>query len=160
MQNLMYRKGVVAVVRNKNGLFWIGKRAGLIDDFWQFPQGGIDDSEPPQSTILRELYEETGIHNATVTKQTNDWISYSFPNEIMKNAYNGKYQGQQHIWFLLDFYGSDEEINLHTSSHCEFREWKWASLDFLIPHVIGFKKQAYQEALQALGLVWSKHFSP
>ena len=32
---------------------------------WQMPQGGIDAGENPRDAVMRELWEETGVTNAS-----------------------------------------------------------------------------------------------
>ena len=48
---LPYRRGVGAVLFNADGLVWIGRRIAKprqdIQNYWQMPQGGIDDEEAP-----------------------------------------------------------------------------------------------------------------
>ena len=36
-----YRKGVGIMLLNARREVWVGRRAGLADDAWQMPQGGI-----------------------------------------------------------------------------------------------------------------------
>src|SRR5207237_1000913 len=54
---MSYRHGVVAVVRNPDGLLLIGERSDL-PGTWQFPQGGRMPGETPEETLARELTEE------------------------------------------------------------------------------------------------------
>ena len=57
-----YRKNVGILLYNNNGKVFIAKRnQNKIEYKWQFPQGGIDIGESPETAVLRELKEETGI---------------------------------------------------------------------------------------------------
>jgi putative (di)nucleoside polyphosphate hydrolase len=40
---------------------------GQEGDFWQMPQGGIDDGEELRAAALRELWEETGVTESSAT---------------------------------------------------------------------------------------------
>ena len=46
---------------------------------WQFPQGGIDADESPESTLMRELEEEIGTSKIEILAEYPEWISYDFP---------------------------------------------------------------------------------
>ena len=62
---LSYRACVGIVLFNRDGLAFTGKRSTekLPADapLWQFPQGGMDDSDTPLCAARRELLEETGL---------------------------------------------------------------------------------------------------
>ena len=54
-----YRPNVAIVIANpKNLVFW-GKR--VREHAWQFPQGGIQPGETPETAMYRELKEEVGL---------------------------------------------------------------------------------------------------
>ena len=60
-QNLPLRNGVGIAVINKENKIFVAKRIDNPSDFWQMPQGGIDDGEGYFEAALRELEEETSI---------------------------------------------------------------------------------------------------
>ena len=67
-ENLPYRPCVGAMVLNRDGRVFIGRRIDgpeHVDEThaWQMPQGGVDEGEDPWPAALRELYEETNIHS-------------------------------------------------------------------------------------------------
>ena len=81
-----YRANVGIALFNAAGLVLIGHR--FRDDGpeivlpgleWQMPQGGIDGNEDPRAAMMRELWEETGVRNASYLAETG-WLTYEFPN--------------------------------------------------------------------------------
>ena len=60
-KNLPLRSGVGIVVLNKDNKIFVAKRIDNPKNFWQMPQGGIDEGEDHLSAALRELKEETSI---------------------------------------------------------------------------------------------------
>ncbi len=143
---IKYRSNVGAVIFNKNKLIWIGERIDILTSSeWQMPQGGIDNLEDPKKSIIREVYEETGIKNIKIIKEINEWFKYDLPKNISKNKWNGKYKGQKQKWYLLYFYGDDKEINLNISNYPEFKSWKWEKKSNIIKNVKKFRKSIYTE---------------
>ena len=58
---LPLRKGVgIVLLNNKNKVF-VAKRIDNPKNFWQMPQGGIDEGEEYYEAALRELKEETSV---------------------------------------------------------------------------------------------------
>ena len=61
-KNLPLRKGVGIVVLNKDNKVFVAKRIDNSKNFWQMPQGGVDDGEDFLSAAYRELKELSLIH--------------------------------------------------------------------------------------------------
>ena len=55
-----YRKGVGIFLLNQFNKLWVGKRIDFKNNYWQMPQGGIDEGETPKQAMVRELAEEVG----------------------------------------------------------------------------------------------------
>ena len=58
---LPLRKGVGIILLNKSNQILVGKRIDNPSNFWQMPQGGVDQNENLFDAAKRELYEETGV---------------------------------------------------------------------------------------------------
>ena len=145
MQLEDYRNGVGMVILNQNKKIFIGQRFDKDESAWQMPQGGIDKNENPHDACIRELTEETGIYkNFKIIYKTKNWYSYDLPKNLQKKLWRGKYKGQIQQWFLIDFFGEDNEINIQTK-HPEFKKWKWASKDELMSLIVPFKKNLYEK---------------
>jgi putative (di)nucleoside polyphosphate hydrolase len=143
----LYRKGVGVVLLNMDKKILVAQRIDTMNTAWQMPQGGIENNETPQEAALRELKEEIGTNKAVVISETTAWLRYSFPMNLQKSLWSGKYRGQEQKWFLMRFIGEDTDINLNTK-HPEFSNWKWVKIQILEDIVIDFKKEMYKKIVR------------
>jgi mutator protein MutT len=58
--SLVLMPGVAAVIRDEQGNVLLGRRSD--NGKWGLPAGAIDPGETPAEAIVREVYEETGLH--------------------------------------------------------------------------------------------------
>ena len=144
LSNLPLRSGVGIVLLNKENKVFVGKRIDNSKNFWQMPQGGVDEGEDFLKAAYRELEEETSIKNVELIKELDGTITYELPDRLLGLIWKGKYRGQKQKWFLMRFVGSDGEINIKTK-HPEFLEWKWVELDKITDLVVDFKLHVYKE---------------
>ena len=108
-----YRKGVGIFLINKRNQLWVGKRFDYKNEYWQMPQGGIDEPESPENAMKRELMEETGLNkNYKIISKTGSWLEYKLPQELVNEVWNGKYIGQKQIWFACRFFGNDDQVDI------------------------------------------------
>ena len=142
--NLPLRSGVGIVVLNKKNQVFLAKRIDNPKNFWQMPQGGIDDEEEFYEAAIRELEEETSIKTVSLIKEIDGLTTYLLPNHLVGIIWKGKYKGQKQKWFIMKFIGNDSEINIKTK-HPEFLEWKWVELDEISKLVVDFKQKVYSE---------------
>jgi len=136
---------------NLEGKAFVGRRIDNREgDWWQMPQGGVDEGEDLRETAFRELYEETGIERDKVEllKQMDDEIAYDLPPELQGKLWGGKYRGQRQAWFLMRFRGTDADVNLQAHDPAEFCEWKWIDPDQLPEMIVPFKKRVYRAVLE------------
>jgi len=144
LSNLPLRSGVGIVVLNKENKVFVAKRIDNPKNFWQMPQGGVDEGEDFLKAAYRELEEETSIKNVELIKELDGTITYELPDRLLGLIWKGKYRGQKQKWFLMRFIGVDDEINIKTK-HPEFLEWKWVDLDKITDLVVDFKLHVYKE---------------
>ena len=144
LSNLPLRSGVGIVVLNKENKVFVAKRIDNPKNFWQMPQGGVDEGEDFLKAAYRELEEETSIKNVKLIKELDGTITYELPDRLLGLIWKGKYRGQKQKWFLMRFVGLDNEINIKTK-HPEFLEWKWVELDKITDLVVDFKLHVYKE---------------
>lgn len=143
---LPYRPCVGLVVMNRHGEVFAGQRIDNPGSAWQMPQGGVDEGETPLEAALRELGEETGIapSSVDVMGETENWIPYELPFELVPKLWKGRYRGQEQKWFLLRFKGDDSEIDI-ARENPEFSIWQWMAPDDLIEKIVPFKKSTYEQ---------------
>ena len=141
---LPLRSGVGIVVLNKRDKVFVAKRIDNSKNFWQMPQGGVDDGEDFLQAAYRELYEETSIKNVELIKELDGTITYELPDRLLGIIWKGKYKGQRQKWFLMRFVGEDKEINIKTKNP-EFLDWKWIDIDQITEVVVDFKFHVYKE---------------
>ena len=142
-KNLPLRSGVGIIVLNKDNKIFVAKRIDNPKDYWQMPQGGVDEGEDFLSAAFRELEEETSIKNVKLIKEIDEMISYELPNNLLGIIWKGKFRGQKQKWFLMRYLGKDEDINIKTKNP-EFLDWKWIELDEITNVVVDFKLHVYQ----------------
>ena len=143
-KNLPLRSGVGIVVLNKENKIFVAKRLDNKKNFWQMPQGGVDQNENFLNAAKRELEEETGIKSVRLIKELDDWLEYVLPNNLLGKIWNGKYRGQKQKWFIMKFIGKIEEINVRTKNP-EFLDWKWIEASKLPEIAVNFKIHIYKK---------------
>ena len=154
---LPYRPCVGVMLLNAQGLVFVGRRAtreGASEGegrWWQMPQGGVDEGEAPPEAARRELWEETGIHSASIVAQTEDWLLYDLPPELVGVSWEGRYRGQKQMWFAARFEGAETEIDLQPrpDHKAEFDAWRWVPMADLPELVVPFKRQVYAAVVAA-----------
>ena len=150
--NLLYRRGVGAVLLNGEGLVWVGRRIDRRNqdrkEYWQLPQGGIDYGEEPLTAVLREIDEETGVDNVEVIGEVKEWLKYELPPDLKDKVWGGRYRGQSQKWFALQFKGSNSDFNLCKYLKPEFDAWRWVELTTLPNLIVPFKKKTYERVTQ------------
>ena len=142
-KNLPLRSGVGIIVLNKDNKVFVAKRIDNPKNFWQMPQGGVDEGENFLSAAYRELEEETSIKNVKLIHEIDEITTYLLPKHLLGVIWKGKYKGQKQKWFLMRFLGNDNEININTNKP-EFLEWKWIDLDMITDVVVDFKLEVYK----------------
>ena len=143
-QNLPLRSGVGIVVLTKYNKVFVAKRIDNPKNFWQMPQGGVDDGEDFLTAAYRELEEETSIKNVKLIKEIDGTMTYELPDHLLGIIWKGKYKGQKQKWFLMRYLGDDKDINIKTKKP-EFLEWKWIDLDMITDVAVDFKSHVYEE---------------
>ncbi|MCL2469951.1 MAG: RNA pyrophosphohydrolase [Alphaproteobacteria bacterium] len=149
---LPYRKSVGLCLFNHDGLVFCAQRRQQ-RGAWQMPQGGIRKDEDPAVALMREMKEEIGTDKGRILMRHPAPLRYEFPDYLQfeKGVFNGKYRGQEQIWFAVLFEGTDADINL-TSSYeeelPEFNAWRWVELAQTLSLIVNFKRPVYEEVIK------------
>ncbi len=142
-KNLPYRMGVGIIVLNKENKIFVAKRIDNPKNFWQMPQGGVDEGEDFLSAAYRELEEETSIKNVELITEIDGITTYELPDYLLGKIWKGKFKGQKQKWFIMRYLGSDDEININTLKP-EFLDWKWTDINSITQIVVKFKLDVYK----------------
>ena len=149
-KNLPLRRGVGIILLNSKNKVFVAKRIDNQKDFWQMPQGGVDEDEEFLAAAYRELEEETSIKNVELISELDELTTYLLPDHLLGIIWNGKYKGQTQKWFLMKYLGQDKDINLKTKKP-EFLDWKWVDLAQISELVVNFKLEVYKKVQQKVG---------
>lgn len=127
-----------AVIVNSEGLVLVGRRRGLAEAAWQFPQGGLDEGDSPEEAVYREIREEFGIERANLKllAASSAWLTYELP-EGMRSEKTGS--GQSQRWFCLRFTGEDV-----VPDENEFAAYQWRPFQEVVKQVVAFRRQIYE----------------
>ena len=143
-KDLPLRTGVGIILLNKENKVFVAKRIDNPKNFWQMPQGGVDDGEDYLAAAYRELEEETSIKDVKLIQELEGSTTYILPKHLLGIIWKGKYKGQKQKWFLMRHINNDQEINIKTKNP-EFLDWKWIELDQITDLVVDFKLNVYKE---------------
>lgn len=97
------------VLNQKGEMLFIYRRG-----FWDLPKGKIDKGETPPIAAIREVQEETGIQEVTITKTIGEtWHTYKSKKgkRILKKTY----------WYLMDT--SETKLTPQVEEDIEIAEW-------------------------------------
>lgn len=149
---LPLRKGVGIVLLNNENKVFVAKRIDNPKNFWQMPQGGVDEDENYYEAALRELKEETSITSVELIQEINKKLTYILPNHLIGIIWKGRFKGQTQKWFVMRFIGNESEININTKNP-EFLDWKWIDLEDLTKIAVNFKLDVYKHLKQEVSKI-------
>ena len=150
--DLPYRPGVGLMVLSPEGLVFVARRIDMPSEAWQMPQGGIDEGETPEQAALREFREEVGTDKVEIIAESERWLSYDLPEELLPRLWGGRFRGQNQKWFLVRFTGTDDDIDIATENP-EFLDWKWVELETIPDLIVPFKRRLYQDLVAEFGAI-------
>ncbi|GHU11194.1 RNA pyrophosphohydrolase [Alphaproteobacteria bacterium] len=154
----VYRK-CAAIFLKKSDLVFAGERIDA-PETWQFPQGGVDPEEEYFDAAVRELYEETGVRSVKLLAYSGGIYKYDFPEHVKAFVFKKcgvEYAGQGVKFFVFEFIGNDDEINLQVTEHPEFFRWEWRPVATVLKSMVEFKRGAFTKAAMDLGCLQHSH---
>lgn len=153
-----YRPNVGIILCNDEGRVFWAKRKGV--NSWQFPQGGIDCNEDPETAMYRELWEETGLkaEHVEILGRTRYWLRYRLPERYIRRDSTPICIGQKQIWFILRLLTSETNVRFDCCTKPEFDNWRWVEYWHPLNDVVHFKRKVYQKAMAELAeILIAKH---
>lgn len=147
LKKLPLRPNVCMLVFNKKGQLLLGERCGQ-RGHWQFPQGGAEPRFTPRQNVLRELREELGIKQQHVASLRKLKATHAYDWKSPPKYAHGKWRGQKQTFWLVEFIGLDDDIDLTTHSEPEFRSWRWCSVSDVRKRAAPHRLAGYREPLR------------
>jgi len=154
-----FRHGVGIILVNAKRQLFLAKRIGK--PAWQFPQGGMKETETPEEAMYRELKEEVGLlpESVKILATTKRWLRYRLPKGLIRQHSQPLCIGQKQKWFLLRMVGQDDQFNLMETDTPEFDSWAWVSYWYPLTQVVAFKRRVYSMAMKEFArIVLSRRF--
>ncbi len=146
-----FRANVGIILTDDHGRVLIAGRKGRSG--WQFPQGGVHESESVESAMYRELREEIGLSpdDVKLLGATRNWLRYRLPEKYVRRERNPVCIGQKQRWFLLNLLADPDNLRFDVTDRPEFDRCRWVDYWRPVKEVIYFKRRVYVRALAELG---------
>lgn len=119
----MYRKGISALIINRNKEFLLVNLKSFEDKYFAIPGGGVENAETLEEATYREIEEELGITANSLELVGKSRTPLIFKFKTIKMTRGGvEYVGSERNFFGFNFIGNEDEIKLQES---EVRAHKW-----------------------------------
>jgi putative (di)nucleoside polyphosphate hydrolase len=140
-----YRPNVAAILEDGEGKILIGERADH-DGCWQFPQGGVEPGDTPESALPRELQEELCLEPADYrVEQRLGPYRYLFPPGITKKGFGG----QEQYYFRLRLLSAPERVDFENAVDREFQAVRWIRPEeFSLAWAPEMKREVYRQVFK------------
>jgi len=130
----MYRKGVSALIINKNDEFLLVNLKSFEERFFAVPGGGVEKGETVESAVYREISEELGIEPGSLQLVGKSHNSLKFKFKVIKMTRDSNnYEGSERYFFGFRFIGDEKII---TPNPEEVRSYKWVTRSELKKHLL------------------------
>ncbi len=127
IKSLPLRPNVCMLVYRADGKLLLGERINR-KKHWQFPQGGVERRYSLRENVVRELKEELGIARTKLGKITKLASTHSYDWKKPPEYAKGRWRGQEQTFWLVEFCGQDEDIDLCTYHEPEFKSFRWCTV--------------------------------
>ena len=141
----IYRPNVAAILENDQGQILIGERADW-DGCWQFPQGGVEPGDTPETALPRELHEELCLEPADYrVEECRGPYRYLFPPGRTKKGY----AGQEQHYFRLRLLSSPSRVDIEHAADHEFQTVRWIRPEeFSLSWLPEMKREVYRQVFK------------
>ena len=140
---IRFRPNVAAILRRADGKILICERID-VPGAWQFPQGGVYPNETDEDAVVREIAEEISVPPELYRiADKKGPYRYVLGNGRTKRGYHG----QQQQYFLVEFTGTDSDVDVATE-HQEFSQTRWiAPEEFDMMWLPEMKRDVYEAVI-------------
>jgi putative (di)nucleoside polyphosphate hydrolase len=152
--NKPYRKGVNAIIVDKDNNFLLVQKKGYKDSEWNFLGGGRKEGETLNQNMFRELKEEIGSEETDleIVGVSTHKIEYDYPPDTVLKIHSGRYRGQSYDQVILRYIEDKNKLEFTTE---EFKKHKWVKAKELkkylvFPNQYENHKKAIDELLPGL----------
>jgi 8-oxo-dGTP diphosphatase len=137
--DLLMLPGATAVVVDRAGRLLLGQRAD--NGRWTLPGGAVDPGEQPAEAVVREVYEETGVHVAVER----------LAGVVLRQSHyaNGDVCQYMAVWFRCRATGGTARVNDEESLAVG-----WYHLDALPAELDAFDRLRIDTALDDSAPAW------
>lgn len=146
-KKLPLRPNVCMLVYNREGKLFLGERFGE-PGHWQFPQGGAESRYTLRQNVLRELREELGLKKRSIGKVSKLKSTHEYEWGTPPRYAHKKWRGQKQTFWLVEFVGTDNDIDLEGHKEQEFSTWKWCSATEVKRRAATFRRAGYLAPLR------------
>jgi putative (di)nucleoside polyphosphate hydrolase len=142
--SLVYRPSVALILEDPRGQVLIGERRD-VPGSWQFPQGGVAETESLEEALHREVEEEILLppHRYSI-QQLKGPYRYLFEEGMARNGWCGQEQLYFHARLLTD----EPPLKMNDTSK-EFRALRWiAPPEFRMNWLPPMKWKVYKQVFK------------
>ena len=130
----MYRKGVSALIMNKENKFLLVNLQSFNEKYFAVPGGGLKKGESTDNAVYREIQEELGLDKKSLALcgkcERPVFVTYK---EIQLQRDGIHYEGSERYFYGFRFTGDDSEIILQVN---EVRTYQWVAYSNLKDYLL------------------------
>lgn len=152
INNLPYRKNVSCILF-KNNKYLLVQLADWKDNWWKFPQGGIEENETEKDAVKRELFEELNISKFRIIAKSRQTNQYDWPEEVVAKR-GFKWRGQDQVFYVVEYLGSESDVKITDPN--EVKRFQWVTKTELFD-LINQKDKIYSGHRKAIKAIFDEY---
>lgn len=145
-KKLPLRPNVCMLVYNRQGKLFLGERCNK-RGHWQLPQGGAEPRYTLRENVIRELREELGVGRRHLGKIKKLQSKHEYEWGKAPQYARGRWRGQKQTFWVIEFTGGDDDIDLDHFKEPEFSSWRWCSVSEVKRRAAPIRRAGYRGAL-------------
>lgn len=145
-KKLPLRPNVCMLVYNRKGRLFLGERCNK-SGHWQLPQGGAEPRYTLKENVIREVREELGVKRRHLGRIKKLQSKHEYEWEKTPKYARGRWRGQKQTFWVVEFTGTDDDIDLESFREPEFSSWRWCSVSEVKRRAAPIRRAGYRDAL-------------